>query len=51
VEIIEYQFESMGADLFVRIVGVFLADYKEVFEDDGRRAQLIECLEIFMDAG
>lgn len=46
-----YQFESMGADLFVRIVGVFLADYKEVFEDDGRRAQLIECLEIFMDAG
>ena len=46
-----YQFESLGADLLVRLVGVFLADHKELFEDADRRAALIDCLEIFMDAG
>ncbi len=46
-----YQFEPMGADLLVRLVGVFLADYKELFEDDARRGALIACLEVFMDAG
>lgn len=46
-----YQFESMGADLLVRLIGVFLADHKELFEDDDRRTALIDCLEIFMDAG
>ena len=46
-----YQFESMGADLLVRLVGMFLADHKELFEDDDRRTALIDCLEIFMDAG
>lgn len=46
-----YQFESLGADLLVRMVGVFLADHKQLFDDDVRRAALIECLEIFMNAG
>lgn len=46
-----YQFESLGADLLVRLVGVFLADHKELFEDEQRRIALIDCLEIFMDAG
>jgi len=46
-----YQFESMGADLLVRMVGVYLADHKALFEDEARRAVLIECLEIFMEAG
>lgn len=46
-----YQYESLGADLLVRLVGVFLADHKELFENDDRRAALIECLEIFMEAG
>ncbi|ACI58859.1 conserved hypothetical protein (plasmid) [Rhizobium leguminosarum bv. trifolii WSM2304] len=46
-----YQFESLGADLLVRLVGVFLADHKELFDDDARRAALIDCLEIFMEAG
>ncbi|KPF62768.1 hypothetical protein IP69_20145 [Bosea sp. AAP35] len=46
-----YQFESLGADLLVRLVGVFLADHKELFEDEQRRVALIDCLEIFMDAG
>lgn len=46
-----YQYESMGADLLVRLLGIFLADYKELFESDVRRAALIDCLEIFLDAG
>lgn len=46
-----YQFEFMGADLLVRMVGVYLADHKALFEDEARRAVLIECLEIFMEAG
>jgi hypothetical protein len=46
-----YQFESLGADLLVRLVGMFLADHKELFEDADRRAALIDCLDIFMEAG
>lgn len=46
-----YQFEPMGADLFVKLVGRFLADHDELFEEEGRRNALIECLEIFMNAG
>ena len=46
-----FQFESMGIELVVRLVGVFLADHKEIFENEQRRTELIECLEIFMDAG
>lgn len=46
-----YHFESLGTDVFVRMVGRFLADHKSIFEDDARRTSLINCLEIFMDAG
>lgn len=47
-----YQYESMGLNLMVRLVGVFLADHKEIFfEEPNRRAALIECLEAFMEAG
>ncbi|MDX0911871.1 hypothetical protein GOE02_21345 [Sinorhizobium medicae] len=46
-----YQFESLGADLLVRMVGIFLADYRDLFDDTARRNALIECLEIFMNAG
>lgn len=46
-----FQFESMGADLMVRLIGLYLADHKEIFENEGRRNKLIECLEIFMRAG
>ena len=46
-----FQFESLGADLIVRLVGVFLADHREIFENEERRTVLIECLEIFMEAG
>ena len=46
-----YQFESMGADLLVKLVGLFLADHDELFEEEERRNALIDCLELFMDAG
>ena len=46
-----YQYESMGADLLVKLVGLFLADHKELLDDEDRRNALIECLDIFMDAG
>ncbi|MDD9996912.1 MAG: ATP-binding protein [Rhodospirillaceae bacterium] len=46
-----YHFESMGANRFVKIVGRCLADYRELFNDEQRRQQLVECLSTFMDAG
>ncbi|SDF59376.1 hypothetical protein SAMN05428966_117104 [Massilia sp. PDC64] len=46
-----YQHESMGVDLLVQMIGIFLADYKEIFEVEARRLILIDSLEIFMDAG
>jgi hypothetical protein len=46
-----YQFEALGADLMVRLVSGFLADNKEIFADEARRQALVDCLEIFMEAG
>lgn len=46
-----YQYESLGADLMVQLIGAFLADDKEIFENETRRQALIDCLEIFMEAG
>ncbi len=46
-----YQYESLASDLLVRIVGRYLADYKEIFENDGRRANLVECLDMFIRVG
>ena len=46
-----YQFESLGVDLLVKLVGLFLADHNELFEDEDRRSALIDCLGLFMDAG
>ncbi len=46
-----YQNESLGVELLVKLVGVFLADHKEIFEDADRRAALVDCLETFLEAG
>ncbi|MGA1835187.1 ATP-binding protein [Rhizobium wenxiniae] len=46
-----YQFEAMGADRFVNLVGRFLADYRTLFEDETRRTTLVACLEVFVEAG
>jgi hypothetical protein len=46
-----YQFESLGADLMVRLLSSCLADNKEIFAVEERRQALVDCLEIFMEAG
>ena len=46
-----YQNETLGVDLLVKLVGVFLADHKEIFENADRRAALVDCLETFLEAG
>lgn len=46
-----YQYEPLGAELMVRLISHFLADNKDIFADDPRRQALVDCLEIFMDAG
>lgn len=47
----KYEYEPMGVELFVKLVGLFLADYRFIFADSIRRKQLIECLALFVDAG
>jgi hypothetical protein len=46
-----FQFESLGTDRFVEVIGLFLADHREVFDDATRRDRLVACLEAFVDAG
>ena len=46
-----YQFESLGADRFVSVIGRYLADYRGIFNDEGRRKTLVACLDAFMEAG
>lgn len=46
-----YQFESLGAEILVSLVRVYLADYRAIFEDPARRAQLVAVLETFSSAG
>jgi hypothetical protein len=46
-----YQFESLGSKLFVELVGTFLADHRELFEDEARRGRLVDCLDVFIEAG
>jgi hypothetical protein len=46
-----YQFDSMGADVFVRIIGVCLADHQDIFRDETRRQGLVDCLDAFIEAG
>lgn len=46
-----YEYDSLAAERFVKIVGIFLADHRELFEDKGRRQRLIECLNIFSEVG
>jgi hypothetical protein len=46
-----FQLESLGVDVLVRIVSRCLADYGHIFRDEHRRKLLIECLDIFVEAG
>ena len=47
-----YQFESLGSDLFVRIVRRYLADYRSVLVSDIKlRRRLMTSLDIFVEVG
>ncbi|WP_180720030.1 hypothetical protein [Paraburkholderia largidicola] len=46
-----YALESLGADVVVRIVERYLADYRNVFSDDTRLKELMNCLNLFVSAG
>ena len=46
-----YSLENMGADVVVRIVEAYLADYRSVFADQNRLNDLMDCLDVFVRAG
>jgi hypothetical protein len=46
-----YQFDYMGSDVFVRIVGQCLADHRDIFREEARRRALVDCLDAFIEAG
>jgi hypothetical protein len=46
-----YGTEPMAADLIVRIVERYLADYRSVFADRDRMADLMDCSDVFVRAG
>lgn len=46
-----YQFDPLGVDHFVSLVGRLLADHKDIFQAPTSRTALIACLECFLDAG
>ena len=46
-----YQCESLGADVFTRLIGLCLADHRSLFRDESRRQLLIDCLGVFISAG
>ena len=46
-----YHFESLAVASFVRIVKLYLAEYRTIFEDEDRRAKLVAILQLFSDVG
>jgi hypothetical protein len=46
-----YEFESMNVDIFVKFVAKCLADYRFIFRNEGRRRNLIDSLDAFIEAG
>ena len=46
-----YQFESLGAEQFVQMIGRTIADHRELFDEPDRRLALVEVLEVFVNAG
>ncbi|WP_162864075.1 hypothetical protein [Pseudomonas viridiflava] len=46
-----YHFEALAIAAVARIAQLYIADYREVFEDGARRAGLISILQVFSEAG
>jgi hypothetical protein len=46
-----YHHESLAAPVIVRMITRYIADHRSIFEDDKRRAALVEILRLFSDVG
>ncbi|HYO53753.1 hypothetical protein, partial [Archangium sp.] len=46
-----YQFEALGLGSLVKLIRLYLADHREIFEDAARRQTLVAVLELFSSAG
>lgn len=46
-----YQYESMAAGQTTKLIRRYLAEHRELFDDDQRAQQLIDILELFVGAG
>lgn len=46
-----YHHESLAAPVVVRMITRYIADHRSIFEDDTRRAALVEILRLFSDVG
>ena len=47
-----YQYESLAADLIVKLIGRYLAEYSELLRDNSAcRRALVEILDVFVTAG
>ncbi|WP_244601293.1 MULTISPECIES: ATP-binding protein [Rhodopseudomonas] len=46
-----YHHEGLAAPVIVRMITRYIADHRSIFEDDKRRAALVEILRLFSDVG
>jgi len=46
-----YHHESLASTVIVRMITRYIADHRSIFEDDVRRARLVEILRLFSDVG
>ncbi|MNG26923.1 hypothetical protein D3C84_1119720 [compost metagenome] len=46
-----YQYESLGNTAVVEILQRYIADYRLIFDDEGRRHRLVEILKVFSEVG
>lgn len=46
-----YHYEGLAAPVIVRIITRYIADHRSIFEDDARRARLVQILRLFSDVG
>ena len=46
-----YHYEGLAVPVIVRMITRYIADYRSIFEDDTRRARLVQILRLFSDVG
>ncbi|WP_285446529.1 hypothetical protein [Xanthomonas sp. fls2-241-TYG-148] len=46
-----YHYESLGNTAVVKVVKLYIADHRGIFDDPMRRAMLVEILQLFSEAG